>query len=266
MKNKTFYALVTGVSSGIGKQIAYELASRGKNLLIISLPNQKLQEVAENIKNNFPVEVDFLEVDLSEKEGPAKVYSWVKENHYQVDVLVNNAGMAGTAVFEKSDDKYIDDRILVNVRALVFLCRYFIPDMKLYPQAYILNVGSLSAYYSIPFKSLYSSTKAFVVNFSRAIRTELKDSNISLSVLCPNGVRTNEGTHARIDAHGKKGTLTAVSVEEVARSAVNGMYKSRFLIIPGKINWFLLFLSHITPRFLEQRLLYKEFYKEVMVS
>jgi uncharacterized protein len=266
MKNNDLFALVTGASSGIGKQMAFELGSRGKNLLIISLANQNLHEVAEGIKAKYSVEVFSLEVDLSEKDGPRKVHNWVRENQYQVDVLINNAGMAGTAIFDKSDDSYIDDRILVNVRALVFLCRYFIPDFKSLPEAYILNVGSLSAYYSIPFKSLYSATKAFVVNFSRAIRTELTDTNISVSVVCPNGVRTNEGTHARIDAHGAKGKLTSISVEDVARISLNGMYKKKFLIIPGMINWFLLFISRLMPRIMEQRILYREFYKEVMVS
>jgi short-subunit dehydrogenase len=266
MKNESLFALVSGASSGIGKQMAYELASKGKNLLIISLPHQNLNEVREDIKAKYSVEVFSMEVDLSEMNGPKKVYEWVKSNQYNVDVLINNAGIAGTAVFDKSDDKYIDDRLLVNVRALVFLCRYFIPEMKLLTEAYILNVGSLSAYYSIPFKSLYSATKAFVVNFSRAIRTELTDTNISVSVVCPNGVRTNQGTHARIDAHGAKGKITSKSVEDVARISLNGMYKKKFLIIPGMINWFLLFISRLLPRFLEQRILYNEFYKEVKVS
>ncbi len=263
---KTTYALVTGASSGIGKSIAYELAARQRNLLIISLPGEGLKDVSEDIKDKYGVLIDYLEVDLSEKNGPRKVYEWTEEKGYIVDMLVNNAGKAGTAMFESSDDFYIDDRLQVNIRALVFLCRYYIPGMRKLPQAWIINIGSLSAFFSIPFKSLYSSTKAFVVNFSRALKTELKETGISVSVVCPNGVRTNDGTHARIESHGKKGKLTSVSVTEVARITVEGSLKKRFLIIPGRINYVLIFIKKLLPFAVVQNLLYKEFYKEVQVS
>ena len=260
---KSAYALVTGASSGIGKAIAFELASRGKKLLITSLPGEKLDEVCTRIHDQYHVDAEYFETDLSDLSGPKKLFQWVSENNYPVDMLVNNAGMAGTAVFAESDDKYIDDRILVNIRALTFLTRYFIPELSRHEQAYILNVSSLSAYYSIPFKSLYSSTKAFVLNFSRALKTEIKDSPVSVSVLCPNGVRTNEGTHGRIESHGAAGKLTSVPVEQVAKTAINNCLKKRFLIIPGKVNWLLLLLGKIIPGPLKQKILYREFSKEL---
>jgi short-subunit dehydrogenase len=266
MNEKTMFTLITGASSGIGKAMAWECGSRKMNLLLVSLPGQSLEEVALQISSRHGVTCNWFETDLSEKDGPAKVFQWTRSNGYVVRYLVNNAGMAGTAIFANSDDKYIDDRILVNIRALVFLSRYFITDMKSIPGAAILNVGSLSAFYSIPFKSLYAASKAFVVNFSRAIRTELNETGISVSVLCPNGVRTNQGTHARIDAHGFMGRLTSVPVEKVAKAGIEGMIAGRFMIIPGFVNHILLFISKLIPGFLKQRKLYREFYKEVRVS
>jgi short-subunit dehydrogenase len=263
MTNKERFALVTGASSGIGKQLAIELASKGINLLLVSLPHQNLKEISQEISIKYKVLTDFFETDLSEKESPKSVYNWASE--YNVYILINNAGLAGTSVFETSDDKYIDDRILVNVRALVLLTRYFIPEMMKMKEAYILNVGGLSAWYSIPFKSLYAATKAFVVNFSRAIRTEYKNTGISVSVLNPNGVRTNEGTLARINSHGKKGKYTTVAVEKVARDAIKGMFKGKFLIIPGILNRALLVISFIIPNSIQQNLLYREFYKEIKI-
>ncbi|MBE0652671.1 MAG: SDR family NAD(P)-dependent oxidoreductase [Bacteroidales bacterium] len=257
------YALVTGSGSGIGKAIAKELALRGIRVLLVALPGEDLAGYAEDLSRDFGIKTDALETDLSLPGGPGKVIEWVKKNQYPVYFLVNNAGMAGTAVFEQSDDKYIDDRILVNIRALTFLCRYFIPELKKHEKSYILNVSSLSAYYAIPFKALYSSTKAFVLNFSRAIRTELKESPISVSALCPNGVQTNEGTFSRIAAHGKKGKYTTVPVEKVARMAVDHTLREKFLIIPGRVNHFLVFLSRLLPHAVEQNILYREFLKEV---
>ncbi|NJO91707.1 MAG: SDR family NAD(P)-dependent oxidoreductase, partial [Chloroflexia bacterium] len=198
--------------------------------------------------------------------APEEVYNWSKGKGYVVDILVNNAGIAGTSVFDESPLGYSDLRIMVNVRALVLLCRLFIPDLKKLPKAYILNTGSLSAYYSIPYKSVYSASKAFVLNFTKAIREELRDTSISVSIVNPNGVFTNDGTFGRINAHGAKGRLTAVSTDELAQITIPAMFKGKAVIIPKFINKFLLVLQKLIPGKVEQRILRKEFMKEVRVS
>ena len=260
------YALITGSSQGIGKAYAMELAKQGHNLLLIALPEPKLEETVNEIKSKFKVEIDFLGIDLSLLESPQKVFDWCKQKGYIVHILINNAGIAGTAVFENSALEYSDVRILVNIRALVLLCRLFIPGLNKLPKAFILNTGSLSAYYSIPYKSVYSASKAFVLNFTKAIRDEMYGSSVSISVVCPNGVYTNEGTFGRINAHGLKGRMTTTSAEELAKIAIDGMFKGKAVIIPLFINKFLLFLQKIIPYRLEQRILRKEFMKEVRVS
>ncbi len=263
MNGSDTFTLVTGASSGIGKAIAYEFARRHHHLLLVSLPGQGLGNVADDLHDVYGVRTAWFETDLSLSDGPRKVYEWTRANNYTVQYLVNNAGMAGTMAIDDSDDKYIDDRLQVNIRALVILCRSFIPGMKQLPSAGILNIASLSAFYSIPFKSIYAASKAFVVNFSRAIRTELKGTGISVSVVCPNGVRTNQGTYARIDVHGNKGRLVTRDKEQVARSAVDGLLKKKFMIIPGRLNYVLLFTSRFIPSGIKQNFLYREFSKEV---
>ena len=260
------YTLITGASSGIGKELGMYCGNCGMNLLLVSLPGEGLEEVSHKINEEFNVKTDFFEIDLTERDSPEKVFKWVRNNNYQVRVLINNAGLAGTVVFEKSDLKYNDDRILLNIRALVLLIRLFIPDLRKHEKSYILNVGSLSAFFSIPYKSLYSSTKSFVLSFSRALRYELKGTSINISVLCPNGVRTNFGTNARIDAHGKLGQLTAINADKVARVAIKGMIHGKFIIIPGLINQVIYILSKIIPNRLQQKILLREFTKEVRVS
>ena len=265
MENKT-YALITGSSQGIGKAYAMELAKRGHNLLLVALPEPKLEETTNQIKAEFKIEVRSFGVDLSQADGPQKVYDWCTKNSFAVNILINNAGIAGTTIFENSPLEYSDVRILVNIRALVLLCRLFIPELKKQPKAYILNTGSLSAYYSIPYKSVYSASKAFVLNFTRAIRDELHGTKVSVSVVNPNGVYTNEGTFGRINAHGSKGKMTATSADELAKIAINGMFKGKAVIVPLFINKFLVFLHKVLPAGLEQRILRNEFMKEVKVS
>ncbi len=264
--NKKKYTLITGGSEGIGKGFAFECAGRGMNILLVALPGNELTNTANEIKENYSVHVDILAKDLTEKDAPQNVFDWCKKNNYLVNILINNAGVGGTSVFDESSPEYSDMRIQLNIRALVLLCRYFIPEMKKQPKAYILNVSSLSAFLAIPYKSVYASTKAFILHFSKAIRSELYDSSISVSVVCPNGVVSNKEASSRINAHGKKGQLTSISIEELAKTTIREMLEGKAVIIPKFVNKVIIVLVKIMPSVLVQSLLKKEFRKEVEPS
>lgn len=263
---QTVYTLITGASSGIGKSIAWYCGSLGMNLVLVSLPDEGLEKVAHEIAEKHQVKTAFFETDLSTLDSPKAVFDWSQLEQFDVNILINNAGVAGASVFETSDFKYIDDRILLNIRALVMLSRLYLPVLRTHKKSYILNVGSLAAFWPIPYKSLYSSSKVFVMYFSKSIRSELKGTGVSVSVLCPNGVRTNGTTNVRINSHGKIGRLTTLSADEVARIGINGMLKQKNVIIPGKVNWIFLFLRRIIPSSIQQKILVREFTKEVLAT
>jgi uncharacterized protein len=265
MTNQT-YTLITGGSSGIGKALAEECARRGRNLLLVALPDEALGNTASVLKSKYGVAVQTLAIDLTLQCAPLDVFEWCTRNEFMVDFLVNNAGMAGTTIFENSPPEYSDNRILLNIRALAMLCRHFIPMLKQHEHAWILNVGSLSAYYAIPYKSVYSASKAFVVSFSKSLREELRHTSISVSVLCPNGVETNEGTHARIHSHGFWGNYTKTDKDTLAIYTINKVMQGKRVIIPGMINRILLLFGKLVPDTLQARLLEREFNKEVHVS
>jgi uncharacterized protein len=260
------YTLITGGSNGIGKALAEECARRGMNLLLVALPDEALEITAVNIRTSCGVAVHTLGIDLTLQQGPLDVFEWCTRNDYHVNFLINNAGMAGTAVFENSPPEYTDLRILLNIRALALLCRYFIPLLREHPASCILNVGSLSGYYSIPYKSIYSASKAFVVSFSKSLREELKRTSIGVSVLCPNGVETNEGTLSRIDSHGFWGRLTKTDKDKLAVFTLDRVMRGKRVIIPGRINRLMLLLTKLIPDNFQTRLLEREFNKEVHVS
>jgi hypothetical protein len=263
-KNGQYFTLVTGGSMGIGRAIAYECAERKMNLLLVSLPEPELETTADNIRKKFGVIVHTFRTDLAEKDAPEKVYNWCRTNGWKVNILINNAGRAGTAVFEDSSLEYNDIRIQVNIRALVCLTHLFLKDLKSFDRSYILNVGSFSAFYSIPYKSVYCASKAFVFRFSRALRAELKNTPVSVSVVCPNGVRTNPDTHKRISTHGWVTQLVILSAEDVARIAINGLFKNKVVIIPGFLNKVLLVISKIIPPGIAERRTAKIFRKELI--
>jgi uncharacterized protein len=267
MKNdptNQYFTLITGGSMGIGRAIAYECAGRNMNLLIVSLPEPELEITADNIRKKFGVVVHTLAIDLTDRDAPEKVYSWCKENQWQINILVNNAGRAGTAVFEDSSFEYNDIRIQLNIRALVCLTYLFLKDLKTLDRSYILNVGSFSAFYSIPYKSVYCASKAFVLRFSRALNAELKNTSVSITVVCPNGVKTNPDTYKRISTHGLLTRSVILSAEEVARIAVNGMFKNKVVVIPGFLNKLLLIISKVIPPGTTERRIVKIFKKELI--
>lgn len=260
---KPTYTLITGASSGIGKAIASYCGSLGMNLILVSLPGEGLSQVAHILAEKHKINTEFFETDLSKLDSPEEVFNWTRIHGFDVNILVNNAGVAGASVFETSDLKYIDDRILLNMRAVVMLSRLYLPVLKTHDRSFILNVGSMAAFFPIPYKSLYSSSKAFILNFSKSIRCELEGTGVSVSVICPNGVITNPTTYVRINAHGKAGRYTSLPAEDVARIGIDGMLKQKFLIIPGRINHLILALNKIIPVSLKQKILAREFMKEV---
>ncbi len=264
--NKPTYTLITGASSGIGKEMARYCGSLGMNLILVSLPDERLGEVALEIAEKSNVKTVYFETDLTKLDSPEDVFNWTQTQCLDVDILINNAGVAGASVFENSDIKYIDTRILLNVRAVVMLSRLFLPVLKTKQKSHILNVGSMAGFFPIPYKSLYSASKAFILNFSRSLRHELKGTGVRVSLLCPNGVRTNSTTNARINSHGRIGMLTELSAGVVARKGIDGMLKQRFIIIPGKINHILLILNRILPASIQQKILSREFIKEVKAT
>ena len=262
-RNPKFYTLITGGSEGIGKALAMECASRKMNLIIAALDDPHLAETAAMIKSKYGAEVIPLAVDLTETDGPQKVWRFCRDNRITVNTLINNAGITGSTIFEAAPPSYIDQRIQLNIRALVLLCRLFIPDLKKLEKAYILNVSSMSAFYPIPFKSVYSASKAFVLNFSKAVREELKGSGVTLSILCPSGVRTNLQSHSRINSHGVFGKLTQIPAVRIAKLSLDNMLRGKRLIIPGSFNRFLYILGRIMPERIKLKLLYSEFKKEL---
>jgi len=257
------FTLITGGSTGIGKSFAFECAQRNRNLILVALPGPELDHTVSEIKSGFNVEVRHLAIDLTGLDAPCKVYEWCVNQNVKVDFLINNAGIAGSASFEQSDPEYSDVRIMLNVRALALLTRYFIPLLKQCPDSKILNIGSLSGYYPVPYKSIYSASKAFVLSFSKSLAKELESSGIQVSVVCPNGVDSNPLAATRIKSHGLLGKLTTIDSDKLAKLTLDKTEKGKMVYVPLFINRLLLLLSKIIPVRLMNNLLEKEFRNEL---
>lgn len=242
------YTLITGASQGLGRAFAGEFARRGMALILVALPASGLDEVAQDLAQQYGVPVEYVEMDLTAPGSPEKLSRWIVERELGVSILINNAGVGYNARFENSTLQENETCILLNNLALVKLTRLLLPELKRHPQAFILNVASMAAFFPMPFMPVYAPSKAFILNFSLALREEMRGTAIHTSVLCPNGIRTNPDCRARIEASGLAARLTCMDAAPVAAHAVKEMLAGKAVIVPGFLNRLIVALGQIVPR------------------
>lgn len=248
------YALITGASKGIGKEIAIELAKKKFDVLLIARSASQLEEVAKEIQSKYDVKANFLATDLSTPDVARSVYKWVEQNNYQVSVLVNNAGYGLAGSFEKFTIEQNRDMMNLNMITLTEMCQVFLPMLKRHSQAYILNIASSTAYQALPQMAIYAATKIFVLNFSRALKFELKDSPVSVTCVSPGATDTNFNDRADIPAKARKAAEKVVMTpQEVAKTAIDAMFAGKTEVIPGIVNKLGAFLAWIAPKAITEK-------------
>jgi hypothetical protein len=247
MKNPDcLYTLITGASTGLGKAFAIECARRKMNLLLVSLPNEHLNELCEKLKTNYKVNVYCKETDLTKRQSVAEFANWSIDN-FSINILINNAGIGGTQHFIDSDPDYLDNMIQLNIRAMTLLTRLILPELKKHAAANILNVSSLAAFSPVPYKTIYPATKAFVHHFTRGLEAELEDTNVQVSVLNPGPIMTNSDVTKRINGQSAYVKLSIMTPEQVAQIAIRKMLNGKSVIIPGFMNRLNAFFIRLVP-------------------
>ena len=244
--NTSAFALITGASKGLGKEIAKELASRKFNLLLVSLNNEGLREFSRSLEKEHHVEVHHIEADLSESQTVFTIAEWAASKG-PVSILVNNAGIGGTRAFEEASVEYIDKIIQLNIRATSLLTRLMLPVLKRQKQAYILNVASMASFCPIAYKTVYPASKAFIWSFSRGLNQELRNTSVFVSVIHPGPMKTNADVTRRLENQSHIGKLGVLTTQRTAKIAITRLFNHTSLIIPGffnKINWF---MSKVVP-------------------
>ena len=230
------YALITGASSGIGKSLALQLAARGYQLLLTSRSEDKLKELADLIRNEYGMDAQYYAVDLSKESAPARLSSWCTSLSISPDILINNAGYG---LWGNFDNLGLDEQVnmhRLNTEAVIRLTYGILPLLKQHKKSYILNISSTAAYQPVPTLAIYAAGKSFVLSFSRALRFELKDSQVSVSCLCPGPTATGFAHRAGLDALAKLAEKFNMSPDRVAKDGINGLLKGKSEIIPGFLN------------------------------
>ena len=231
-------ALVTGASSGIGKEIAYYLASLGIDLIIVARNKEDL----EKIKKDVNVNVKIITMDLIIRDNVFKLYDMVKSD--DIDILINNAGFGLFGTFDETDLNRELEMIDLNVTTYHILTKLFLIDFLKKETGYILNVCSSAGFMAGPRLSTYYATKNYITKLTLAINEELrqKGSNVSISALCPGPVNTNFNKAA----HGEF-AINEISPKYVAKLGIDKMFKKKMLIVPTFKMKLTLFLTRFAP-------------------
>lgn len=248
------FALITGASKGIGRSIAKEFAARKINVLLIARTEKLLDEFAVELKTLYGIEAYYLPIDLGQPNGAKKIYDWCVEKNYTVSFLVNNAGYGLSGDFEKYSSKDYMALMQINIITPVELISFFLPELKKQNKAYILNIGSSAAYQSVPYLSIYAASKAFVLKLSRALKYELRKTNVSVTLISPGPTNTEFPERADVPEKAiKAGKKISMTADQVAKIAVKSLFKEKTEVITGFITKFTIFLVWLLPKKLVER-------------
>lgn len=250
MNNKT--ALITGASSGIGKHLANLFAKDGYSIVGVADKEDELNIVADKLRSEYDTDVEEIAADLVEEGVPEQIINQLQAKGIEIDALVNNAGVGERGKFHEIDLEAAIRILRTNVEAILRLTSPLLRNMVSRGSGKILNTGSIAGFEPSPLMSVYYASKAFVVSFSEAIHQEVKDSGVTVTVLCPGPTDTD--WFNRADAEGSWVTDLDnmwMEPEEVAKAGYEALMEGDDIIVPGYKNKVLTFKRRIMPKSLQ---------------
>jgi len=240
------WAVITGASSGIGKALAFEFAAGGFNLFLTGRNESVLAEVAAECAEKYRIDAETISCDLSRIEDIDRLVGIIESSsdRRQYEVLVNNAGFGIHGEFVSVD---VDQNIqLINVQlaAALKLVKAVLPGMLARRSGRILNVASVYSFSPVPFQSVYSACKAFLLSFSSSVRNELKGTGVTITVFCPGTTQTEFRARAGI---GQKRTHAGMTAAEAAHVAYTATLRGKHIVVPGLLNNLFVLFAQILP-------------------
>lgn len=240
-------ALITGAAGGLGKAFAVECASRGWDLFLTDARGGPLAVLAEGLRHAYGVAVESSVCDLTDPAAREALFEQVAASRRNLTVLINVAGLDFEGPFIEQSMQHIQAILRVNIEATLAITHAVLRHRDPRETFHIINVASLAAFYPMPVKATYAASKRFLLDFSLALREELRSENAAVTVLCPAGMPTNaECVHA-IEAQGLAGQLTTVDVGRVANLTLNAALRGKAVVIPGALNRALQALGSLVP-------------------
>mgnify|MGYP000882995221 CR=1 FL=1 len=244
MKSMIF---ITGACGGLGKAFAAECAARGWDLFLTDLSETALSALSEGLSNTFAVKVAWYAADLTDNNSRTQLYQHLQSKGFCFRGLINVAGLDYEGPFAERSRDQIRNLLRLNIEANLETT-YAILKLRDKGRPFrLINVASLAAYYPMPVKAMYAASKRFLLNFSMALREELRSIGGTVTVLCPAGMPTTAECIRAIDSQGFAGRITTKNVGFVASRAIDHALKGHAVYIPGLVNRILKFMGNLVP-------------------
>ncbi len=253
-------ALITGASGGIGKCFAQKLAAKNTNLIIVARSEDKLNALAQELQQQYKINVEVIVKDLSQISAPQEVFNDVQAKGLSVDILINNAGFGDYGEFVQTDCDRQIQMIQLNNIAVVALTHKFLPQMRERGSGSIINVSSIAAYQPLPYISVYAASKAFVRSFSEALWAENRQYGVRVLVVSPGPTETNFFEEANFPPALARNAKSMSTPEEVVDEAMKALENGNAAVVVGGIaSKFITGLSSVIPRETLLNVLEKQF-------
>ena len=241
-------ALITGASSGIGLEFAKVFAANKTNLVLVARSEDKLNQLATQLRSDFGITVKVIVADLSQMEQVFQVYNTCKTANIQINYLVNNAGFGSYGFFVESDWKKTEEMIDLNIKSLTLLSRLFGADMVANKAGKILNVASTAAFQPGPTMAVYFATKSYVLFLSEAMSNELKGTGVTVTCLCPGATESGFMVAAAMDDSALFKNRKLPTSAAVALFGYKAMMKGKMTVIHGIMNYLIANSIRLAPR------------------
>ena len=245
-------ALVTGASSGIGREYARQLAGMGYNLLLVSNEEEQIRKVSKELASQYGVHATPLCMDLAQPGAAGQLYDYCREQGIEIEILINNAGIFSFSDVADTPCSLLESMNILHVVTPTLLCRYFGEAMRQKRKGYILNMSSLSARTPFPGIATYTASKAYLATFSRAFHAEMKPYNVGVTAIAPGAVATN--LYRLSDKLQKLGIRLGIitPAPQFAKTALRYMFKRRNVVYPGFINRMFVAIFPLIPEFIRR--------------
>ncbi len=240
-------AMITGAAGGLGKAFAAECAARGWDLFLTDISGQSLSTVAAGLERLYGVAVMYAACDLTNPAARETLWQAVDQAGLRFHFLINVAGLDHEGLFQERQLDELRTILRLNIEATVEMTRCMLGHRDPARTLHIINVSSLAAFYPMPVKAVYAASKRFLLDWSLALRQELRGADVTVTALCPAGMPTNPACIRAIDAQGLMGRATTMNVGDVAAGAIDHALAGRAVYIPGLVNRFLRLIGGLAP-------------------
>jgi short-subunit dehydrogenase len=251
-------ALITGASSGIGREFAILLAQKNYNLFLVALENDLLERLAIELTHDYGVQIHTLATDLATPDAAIQIYQKTQRLQLPISMLINNAGVGSSGLFCHTPLRQHQITMGVNIIALTELTKLFAPHMVQQGHGHILNMASTAAFQPGPGMAVYFASKAYILSFSQALTEELRGTGVSVTVLCPGPTRTEFAKHANLQNNPvHNGIVPLWEPKAVAAFGYKTMMTGKRMATVGFINTCCSILARTAPQGMVMRYIKK---------